>query len=88
MADVTEKSLDDFFAKRDKKKKKEKGKGKEAAPAPTSSVLKKTKKEKERSTKNENQEAQIEKVRSPTFRELCKCLVPVADAVSHCLSLT
>ncbi|XP_008306409.1 protein CDV3 homolog isoform X1 [Cynoglossus semilaevis] len=61
MADVTEKSLDDFFAKRDKKKKKEKGKGKEAAPAPTSSVLKKTKKEKERSTKNENQEAQIEK---------------------------
>lgn len=66
MADVpTEKSLDDFFAKRDKKKKKEKGKGKEttnpgpAATAPT--VLKKPKKEKEKSAKNESQDAQIEK---------------------------
>uniref|UniRef100_A0A8C6TV20 Carnitine deficiency-associated gene expressed in ventricle 3 n=1 Tax=Neogobius melanostomus TaxID=47308 RepID=A0A8C6TV20_9GOBI len=62
MADVSEKSLDDFFAKRDKKKKKEKGKGKEAPAAPASSmVLKKTKKEKEKSTKNDNQDAQIEK---------------------------
>ncbi|XP_039982543.1 protein CDV3 homolog isoform X1 [Xiphias gladius] len=62
MADVpTEKSLDDFFAKRDKKKKKEKGKGKESAAGPTSVVLKKTKKEKEKSAKNENQDAQIEK---------------------------
>ncbi|XP_026147917.1 protein CDV3 homolog isoform X2 [Mastacembelus armatus] len=62
MADVpSEKSLDDFFAKRDKKKKKEKGKGKESAAGPTSSAVKKTKKEKEKSTKNENQDAQIEK---------------------------
>ncbi|XP_062377816.1 protein CDV3 homolog isoform X2 [Sardina pilchardus] len=75
MADVattgSEKSLDDFFAKRDKKKKKEKGKGKEsgAGPAPASAsasasataLLKKPKKEKEKSTKNENQDAQIEK---------------------------
>ncbi|XP_005922630.1 protein CDV3 homolog isoform X2 [Maylandia zebra] len=62
MADVpTEKSLDDFFAKRDKKKKKEKGKGKESAAGPTSAALKKTKKEKEKSTKNENQDAQIDK---------------------------
>lgn len=62
MADVSEKSLDDFFAKRDKKKKKEKGKGKEAPAAPAASmVLKKTKKEKEKSTKNDNQDAQIEK---------------------------
>ncbi|XP_028290766.1 protein CDV3 homolog isoform X2 [Gouania willdenowi] len=64
MADVpTEKSLDDFFAKRDKKKKKEKGKGKEpaAAAAQTSVVVKKIKKEKEKSAKNENQDAQIEK---------------------------
>ncbi|XP_067291489.1 protein CDV3 homolog [Pseudorasbora parva] len=62
MADVApagvEKSLDDFFAKRDKKKKKEKGKGKEPAAV---MVLKKTKKEKEKSTKNENQDAQMEK---------------------------
>ncbi|CAN9506416.1 unnamed protein product [Ophioblennius macclurei] len=60
MADMpTEKSLDDFFAKRDKKKKKEKGKGKETAaagPAATAAV-KKMKKEKEKSTKNENQDA-------------------------------
>ncbi|XP_022055067.1 protein CDV3 homolog isoform X1 [Acanthochromis polyacanthus] len=62
MADVpTEKSLDDFFAKRDKKKKKEKGKGKESAAGPTSAVVKKTKKEKEKSTKNENQDAQVDK---------------------------
>ncbi|XP_066502916.1 protein CDV3 homolog [Hoplias malabaricus] len=70
MADVAtagaEKSLDDFFAKRDKKKKKEKGKGKEttttttaAASAPVS--LKKIKKEKEKSTKNENQDTLTEK---------------------------
>lgn len=58
-----EKSLDDFFAKRDKKKKKEKGgKGKEAPAGPTPIVLKKNKKEKEKSgTKNENQDAQPEK---------------------------
>lgn len=62
MADVpTEKSLDDFFAKRDKKKKKEKGKGKESTAGPTSAVVKKTKKEKEKSTKNENQDAQVDK---------------------------
>ncbi|XP_044031865.1 protein CDV3 homolog isoform X1 [Siniperca chuatsi] len=62
MADAPpEKSLDDFFAKRDKKKKKEKGKGKESAAGPTSSVVKKTKREKEKSAKNENQDAQIEK---------------------------
>jgi len=68
MADVattgSEKSLDDFFAKRDKKKKKEKGKGKEsgAGPAPAASVKAKTKKAVEKSTnKNENQDAQIEK---------------------------
>ncbi|XP_020350282.1 protein CDV3 homolog [Oncorhynchus kisutch] len=69
MADVEtcgaapEKSLDDFFAKRDKKKKKEKGgKGKEAPVGPTPIVLKKNKKEKEKSgTKNENQDAQPEK---------------------------
>lgn len=62
MADVpTEKSLDDFFAKRDKKKKKEKGKGKETTAGPTSAMVKKTKREKEKSAKNENQDAQIEK---------------------------
>ncbi|XP_029979380.1 protein CDV3 homolog [Sphaeramia orbicularis] len=62
MADVpTEKSLDDFFAKRDKKKKKEKGKGKETTAGPTSTAVKKTKKEKDKSAKNENQDAQIEK---------------------------
>ncbi|XP_063063136.1 protein CDV3 homolog [Engraulis encrasicolus] len=69
MADVAtnappEKSLDDFFAKRDKKKKKEKGKGKEsgAGPAPAAASVKaKPKKEKEKSTKNENPDAQIEK---------------------------
>ncbi|XP_059182648.1 protein CDV3 homolog isoform X1 [Centropristis striata] len=62
MADVPpEKSLDDFFAKRDKKKKKEKGKGKESAAGPTSAVIKKTKREKEKSSKNDNQDAQIEK---------------------------
>ncbi|XP_054479210.1 protein CDV3 homolog isoform X3 [Anoplopoma fimbria] len=62
MADLPpEKSLDDFFAKRDKKKKKEKGKGKEAVAGPTSAVIKKTKREKEKSTKNDNQDAQVEK---------------------------
>ncbi|KAM6908576.1 protein CDV3 homolog isoform 2-T2 [Lycodopsis pacificus] len=62
MADLPpEKSLDDFFAKRDKKKKKEKGKGKESTAGPTSAVIKKTKREKEKSAKNDNQDAQIEK---------------------------
>ncbi|XP_034022887.1 protein CDV3 homolog [Thalassophryne amazonica] len=63
MADVTtEKSLDDFFAKRDKKKKKEKGKAKEPAAGPVAAApLKKNKKEKEKSTKSDNQDAQIEK---------------------------
>ncbi|KAM3838008.1 protein CDV3 homolog [Diretmus argenteus] len=64
MADVTEKSLDDFFAKRDKKKKKEKGgKTKEAAAAagPMTAAMKKKQKEKEKSSKNENQDAQIER---------------------------
>ncbi|KTF86849.1 hypothetical protein cypCar_00031433 [Cyprinus carpio] len=68
MADVTpvvvEKSLDDFFAKRDKKKKKEKGKGKEQATGGsgvTAMAVKKTKREKEKSTKSENQDAQMEK---------------------------
>ncbi|MCI4391439.1 hypothetical protein PGIGA_G00134320 [Pangasianodon gigas] len=56
-----EKSLDDFFAKRDKKKKKEKGKGKEAGPVSAPASLKKIKKEKEKSMKNENQDATIEK---------------------------
>lgn len=60
---VAEKSLDDFFAKRDKKKKKDKGKGKETAAGPTPTVLKKKMKEKEKSTKSENQggDAQDEK---------------------------
>ncbi|KAM6900656.1 protein CDV3 homolog [Xenentodon cancila] len=62
MADVTaEKSLDDFFAKRDKKKKKEKGKGKETAAAAATAAAKKTKKEKEKFAKNENQDAQVDK---------------------------
>ncbi|XP_019943239.1 protein CDV3 homolog isoform X1 [Paralichthys olivaceus] len=62
MADMpTEKSLDDFFAKRDKKKKKEKGKGKEPPAGLVSAAVKKTKREKEKSTKSENQDAQIEK---------------------------
>ncbi|MED6232293.1 Protein cdv3 [Ilyodon furcidens] len=62
MADVqAEKSLDDFFAKRDKKKKKEKGKGKESPAGPTSAAVKKTKKEKEKSAKNESQDAQVDK---------------------------
>ncbi|XP_017308611.1 protein CDV3 homolog isoform X1 [Ictalurus punctatus] len=56
-----EKSLDDFFAKRDKKKKKEKGKGKEVGPVIAPASLKKTKKEKEKSMKNENQDPTIEK---------------------------
>ncbi|KAK1173636.1 hypothetical protein AOXY_G3800 [Acipenser oxyrinchus oxyrinchus] len=61
MADITcgsaDKSLDDFFAKRDKKKKK----GKEQTVAPGPITQKKTKKEKEKSTKNENQDTQQEK---------------------------
>ncbi|CAL1597238.1 unnamed protein product [Knipowitschia caucasica] len=62
MADMPpEKSLDDFFAKRDKKKKKEKGKGKEAPAPPTTMLLKKTKKDKEKSAKNDNPDTQIEK---------------------------
>uniref|UniRef100_A0A3B5M4N4 Carnitine deficiency-associated gene expressed in ventricle 3 n=2 Tax=Xiphophorus couchianus TaxID=32473 RepID=A0A3B5M4N4_9TELE len=62
MADVqSEKSLDDFFAKRDKKKKKEKGKGKETTTGPATAAVKKMKKEKEKSAKNENQDAQVEK---------------------------
>ncbi|XP_077952196.1 protein CDV3 homolog isoform X6 [Gasterosteus aculeatus] len=62
MADLPpEKSLDDFFAKRDKKKKKEKGKSKEPVVGLTTAVIKKTKREKEKSTKNDNQDAQIEK---------------------------
>lgn len=77
MADVpTEKCLDDFFAKRDKKKKKEKCKGKEPATGPTV-LVKKNKKEKEKTTKSENQDAQVEKVTVPTlfcnffFRQCC-----------------
>lgn len=67
MAEVpTEKCLDDFFAKRDKKKKKEKGKGKEPATGPTV-LVKKNKKEKEKTTKSENQDAQVEKVTVPTL---------------------
>ncbi|XP_037549728.1 protein CDV3 homolog isoform X2 [Nematolebias whitei] len=62
MAEPAEKSLDDFFAKRDKKKKKEKVKGKEPATgSSTTAVVKKMKKEKEKSSKNENQDAQVEK---------------------------
>ncbi|PWA18215.1 protein CDV3 homolog isoform X1 [Gambusia affinis] len=62
MADVqSEKSLDDFFAKRDKKKKKEKGKGKETTTGPATAAMKKMKKEKEKSAKNENQDDQVEK---------------------------
>ncbi|XP_061777673.1 protein CDV3 homolog [Nerophis ophidion] len=61
MADVSsEKSLDDFFAKRDKKKKKEKGKGKEAA-AQSTGVMKKMKKESEKSSTSDNQDTNNEK---------------------------
>lgn len=63
----SEKSLDDFFAKRDKKKKKEKGKGKESAAGPTLVVMKKNKREKEKSVKSENTDAQVEKVREGTL---------------------
>lgn len=67
MADVpTEKCLDDFFAKRDKKKKKEKGKGKEPVTGPTV-LVKKNKKEKEKTTKSDNQDAQLEKVSAATL---------------------
>ncbi|XP_038156562.1 protein CDV3 homolog isoform X1 [Cyprinodon tularosa] len=62
MADAqSEKSLDDFFAKRDKKKKKEKVKGKENTAGPTPTAVKKAKEKKEKSAKNENQDAQVEK---------------------------
>lgn len=68
MADVqSEKSLDDFFAKRDKKKKKEKGKGKETTTGPATAAMKKMKKEKEKSAKNENQDDQVEKVTDAAF---------------------
>lgn len=57
-----ERSLDDFFAKRDKKKRKEKCKGRESVSATGSMGLRKDKKEKEKVTKNESQDAQVEKV--------------------------
>lgn len=90
MADVpTEKSLDDFFAKRDKKKKKEKGKGKESAAGPTSMVVKKTKREKEKSAKNENQDTQIEKVskrRCSSSVTFCLLVfIQVTGVVSNCV---
>lgn len=84
MADVpTEKCLDDFFAKRDKKKKKEKGKGKEPATGPTV-LVKKNKKEKEKNTKSENQDAQLEKVTyrrcAVTFsRQYCSLIAVVSN---------
>ncbi|XP_077480888.1 protein CDV3 homolog isoform X4 [Stigmatopora argus] len=60
MADVSsEKSLDDFFAKRDKKKKKDKGKAKESSSS--SMVLKKTKKENEKSSKGDGSDPNMEK---------------------------
>ncbi|XP_037136250.1 protein CDV3 homolog isoform X1 [Syngnathus acus] len=60
MADVSsEKSLDDFFAKRDKKKKKDKGKAKESAVSSTG--LKKSKKENEKSSKGDGQDANMDK---------------------------
>lgn len=70
MAEPENRSLDDFFAKRDKKKKKEKVKGKEGVVTPadgatvvlTSSVQpKKGKKEREKSSKSEFQDIQQEK---------------------------
>ncbi|XP_061614152.1 protein CDV3 homolog isoform X2 [Phyllopteryx taeniolatus] len=62
MADVSsEKSLDDFFAKRDKKKKKDKGKAKESVATSTSMGLKKTKKENEKSSKGDGLDANMEK---------------------------
>lgn len=82
MADVpTEKCLDDFFAKRDKKKKKEKGKGKEPVTGPTV-LVKKNKKEKEKTTKSDNQDAQLEKVRAATFANFFP--VGVAQAPLPC----
>ncbi|KAM9775458.1 protein CDV3 homolog isoform X2 [Syngnathus typhle] len=60
MADVSsEKSLDDFFAKRDKKKKKDKGKAKESAVSSTG--LKKSKKENEKSSKGDGQDSNMDK---------------------------
>lgn len=87
MADVPpEKSLDDFFAKRDKKKKKEKGKGKEAVTGPTSAVIKKNKREKEKSAKNENQDAQIEKVTLVANFLCAAASCSDAGVVSNCVS--
>ncbi|XP_077365663.1 protein CDV3 homolog isoform X2 [Festucalex cinctus] len=58
MADVSsEKSLDDFFAKRDKKKKKDKGKAKESAASSTG--LKKSKKENEKSSKGDGLDGNV-----------------------------
>lgn len=95
MADLPpEKSLDDFFAKRDKKKKKEKGKSKEPVVGLTTAVIKKTKREKEKSTKNDNQDAQIEKVTAivtlrVTFKKKCQRLfqLPVSCQMLHPSSL-
>lgn len=63
MADVAEKSLDDFFAKRDKKKKKEKVKAKESS-GPAVVAMKKKIKEKEKpgGGKSESPDQQVEKV--------------------------
>lgn len=71
MAETEGRSLDDFFAKRDKKKKKEKVKGKDGVLAPADGassalassnvVLKKGRKEREKSSKNEFQDIQQEK---------------------------
>ncbi|XP_077592215.1 protein CDV3 homolog isoform X2 [Stigmatopora nigra] len=60
MADVSsEKSLDDFFAKRDKKKKKDKGKAKETSSS--SMGFKKTRKENEKSSKGDGSDPNMEK---------------------------
>ncbi|XP_057680497.1 protein CDV3 homolog isoform X2 [Corythoichthys intestinalis] len=60
MADVSsEKSLDDFFAKRDKKKKKDKGKAKESSSSSTG--LKKSKKENEKSSKGDGSDPNMDK---------------------------
>lgn len=88
MADVPpEKSLDDFFAKRDKKKKKEKGKGKETPAGPTAAVIKKNKREKEKSAKNENQDAQIEKVTDAARQLFASAPGSDTGVVSKCAAL-
>lgn len=80
MAEPAEKSLDDFFAKRDKKKKKEKVKGKEPATgSTTTAAMKKIKKEKEKSSKNENQDAQVEKVTEASL--VTFCFISVSDLI-------